>query len=66
MLSSIAGLACLLVFALSQAVRDTFFGAIFQSVSFLVVALLAFGESALVFAGWAALRRPAPPIFGLS
>ena len=45
----------LTVFALSQAVRDTFFTDIFQSVSFLFVAALAFGMSILLFGGWAIL-----------
>ena len=57
--ASITGLLCLMVFALSQAVRDAVFAGIFQSVSFLFVAVLAFGSAAAVFAGWAWLRRPA-------
>lgn len=44
------------VFALSQAVRDTFFTNTFQSVSFLFNAALAFGMSTLLFGGWAILR----------
>jgi drug/metabolite transporter (DMT)-like permease len=58
MASNLAGLGFLVVFALSQAVRDTFFGNTFQSVSFLFVAALAFGLSTLIFGGWAALKRP--------
>ena len=52
------GLACLLVFAVSQAIRDAFFGSVFQSISFFVVAILAFGASTLVFGASAWLRRP--------
>lgn len=52
------GLACLLVFAVAQAVRDAFFGNVFQSVSFFVVAILAFGSSTMVFGGWAWHRQP--------
>lgn len=52
------GLACLLFFAVAQAVRDAYFGNVFQSVSFLVVAILAFGGSTAVFGGWAWWRRP--------
>ncbi|MGI9381704.1 MAG: hypothetical protein ACR2PO_00995 [Methyloligellaceae bacterium] len=58
MASSITGLLCLAVFALSQAARDAFFGSLFQSVSFLAVAILAFAATVIVFAGWAGLRRP--------
>ena len=53
---NLSGLLFLTVFALSQAVRDTFFTDIFQSVSFLFVAALAFGMSTLLFGGWAILR----------
>lgn len=52
------GLACLLFFAVAQAVRDAFFGNVFQSVSFLVVAILAFGASTVVFGAWAWQRGP--------
>ncbi|MBG03382.1 MAG: hypothetical protein CMM59_04820 [Rhodospirillaceae bacterium] len=55
---NLSGLLFLTVFALSQAVRDTFFANTFQSVSFLFVAALAFGMSTLLFGGWAVLRAP--------
>ena len=58
MASSVAGLSCLMVFALSQAVRDAFFGSVFQSVSFLAVAAMAFAATVIVFTAWAYLRRP--------
>ena len=40
MASAWLGLGCLLVFALAQAVRDAFFGNVFQSTSFFLVAVL--------------------------
>jgi hypothetical protein len=58
MSSSAIGLACLLVFALSQGVRDALFGNVFQSVSFFLVAALAFGTSTLCLSGLALLRQP--------
>jgi len=58
MSSSAIGLVCLLFFALSQGVRDALFGNVFQSVSFFLVAALAFGTSSLCFSGLALLRRP--------
>ncbi|MDP6708269.1 MAG: hypothetical protein QF893_18145 [Alphaproteobacteria bacterium] len=56
--ATLIGLACLIVFALSQAARDAFFANVFQSVSFLVVAILAFGGSTTVFGAWAWLDKP--------
>jgi len=56
--SALVGLGCLLFFAVAQAVRDAFFGNVFQSISFFVVAILAFGGSTVVFGGWAWLREP--------
>jgi drug/metabolite transporter (DMT)-like permease len=57
MSSSTAGLVFLLLFALSQGVRDALFGNVFQSVSFLLVAAFAFGTSTVCFSGSALLRR---------
>lgn len=57
MSSSLVGLGCLLFFAISQGARDAFFGNLFQSVSFFLVAVLAFGTSALVFTGIASWRK---------
>ncbi len=59
MQSPVVGLLCLLFFALSQGVRDALFGNVFQSVSFFVVAALAFGMSTLIFTGIAAASNPA-------
>jgi drug/metabolite transporter (DMT)-like permease len=59
MSSTTIGLGCLLLFAVSQGVRDAFFGNVFQSVSFLAVAVLAFGASTLVFTSIAACREGA-------
>jgi drug/metabolite transporter (DMT)-like permease len=56
--SALFGWACLLFFAAAQGVRDAFFGNTFQSVSFFVVAILAFGASTVVFGVWAWLRQP--------
>ncbi len=58
MSSSSFGIICLLLFALSQGVRDALFGNIFQSVSFLFIAVLAFGLSCIVFFLLALLRNP--------
>jgi drug/metabolite transporter (DMT)-like permease len=54
--TSAIGLGCLLFFAISQGVRDAFFGNVFQSISFLLVACLAFSASTLVFTTAAAMR----------
>lgn len=58
MSSSAIGLVFLLLFALSQGVRDALFGNVFQSISFFVVAALAFGASTACFSGLALLRQP--------
>lgn len=58
MRSPLAGLLFLVIFALSQAVWDTYFANTFQSVSFLFVAALAFGLSILLFGGAAVVSRP--------
>ncbi len=52
------GLLCLFLFAVSQGVRDAYFGSVFQSVSFLFVAILAFGLTCAVFVGSSIVRRP--------
>lgn len=52
------GLICLLGFVLAQGLRDALFGNVFQSVSFLVVACLAFGLSTALFGVWVLLRQP--------
>lgn len=58
MSSSVFGIVCLLLFALSQGVRDALFGNMFQAVSFLYIAVLAFGLSCLVFFLIAVWRSP--------
>lgn len=55
---STVGLVCLFLFAVSQGVRDAFFGSLFQSISFLFVATLAFGLTCAVFIGVSVVRRP--------
>jgi hypothetical protein len=58
MSSSAIGLVFLLIFALSQGMRDALFGNAFQSISFFLVAALAFGASTLCFSGLALLLQP--------
>lgn len=58
MSSPAIGLVFLLIFALSQGVRDTLFGNVFQSTSLFLVAVLAFGASTLCFASLVFLRQP--------
>ncbi|HEV2570204.1 MAG TPA: hypothetical protein VGU72_00590 [Beijerinckiaceae bacterium] len=55
---SLAGPLLILVFAVSQALRDVYFGFIFQRVDFFAVLLIAFGLSALGFGLWTLLREP--------
>ena len=52
------GIGFLLFFAASQGLRDVLFGNVFQTVSFLLVASLAFGTSTVCFTGYALLRQP--------
>jgi hypothetical protein len=49
------GMACLVFFSIAEAVRNTFFGNVFQSVSFFVVAVPAFSASTVLFSTWALL-----------
>ncbi|MGI9426022.1 MAG: hypothetical protein ACR2PA_22795, partial [Hyphomicrobiaceae bacterium] len=58
MTSSQLGLICLFLFAAAQGARDAFFGKVFQSTSFLLVAVMAFGLSLIVFAASSLIRRP--------
>ena len=58
MASTHLGILFLLLFATSQGVRDAYFGNVFQSVSFLVVAILAFGMSTVVFFCVSLARNP--------
>jgi len=58
MSTSVAGILCLLAFSVSQGLRDALFGNVFQSVSFLLVAVLAFSTATAVFAFVGILRRP--------
>ncbi len=54
----ILGPSLILIFGLSQAVRDVYFGHLFQTTSFFSVILLAFSISAVIFGLLAAVRRP--------
>ena len=56
--SPAAGMGFLLVFALTQGVQDAFFGNIFQTVSFWIVAVLAFTSGSVCFSLIAICRRP--------
>ena len=56
--SSTVGITCLFLFAVSQGLRDAFFGSIFQSVSFLFVAALAFSLTCILFISASLVRRP--------
>src|SRR5262245_46713949 len=58
MSSSAIGLVVRLIFAVSQGVRDALFGNVFQSISFFLVAALAFGASTLCFSILVLLRQP--------
>lgn len=57
MSSTSIGLVFLFSFAVSQGIRDAYFGLLFQSVSLLFVATLAFGLSCAVFLIIAAIRK---------
>ena len=56
MSQTVTGLVCLALFAISQGVRDAYFGHLFQSVSFLLVATLAFALSCCTFTAIALCR----------
>ena len=46
------------VFTLSQSVRDVYFGSVFQRLDFLLVILLAFSWSTVIFAATTLIRAP--------
>ena len=48
----------MLVFAVAQALRDAYFGNVFQTTSFLVVAVLSFGAMTLIFGGISVITKP--------
>lgn len=58
MTSTHLGILFLLLFATAQGVRDAYFGNVFQSVSFYIVAILAFGSSTVIFLAWTLVRKP--------
>lgn len=47
-----------MLFCLSQAFRDVYFGHVFQELDYFAVIVLAFGLSTVIFGGLTALRRP--------
>jgi len=57
-MSALLGPALVLVFTLSQAFRDVFFGAVFQRVSFFAVIVLTFTLSTLIFVVVTLIRSP--------
>jgi hypothetical protein len=57
--AALLGPLLVLAFCLSQALRDVYFGHVFQGVHFFAVILLAFTLSTLVFGSITALRTPA-------
>lgn len=59
LLGPLLGPVLVLAFCLSQALRDVYFGHVFQSVDFFAVILVAFTLSTLVFGAITALRAPA-------
>jgi drug/metabolite transporter (DMT)-like permease len=59
LLGPLLGPVLVLAFCLSQALRDVYFGHVFQDVDFFAVILVAFTLSTLVFGAITALRAPA-------
>jgi drug/metabolite transporter (DMT)-like permease len=55
---ALAGPLLVLAFTLSQALRDVYFGAVFQGVDFFAIILLAFLLSTIIFATVTLLRSP--------
>ena len=58
-MAALLGPFLVLVFCLSQALRDVYFGHVFQHVDFFAVILVAFTLSTLVFGAITAIRTPA-------
>jgi hypothetical protein len=58
MMSAWLGSLFVLLFTLSQSVRDVYFGSVFQRFDFFVVMLLAFAWSTAIFAAATVLRAP--------
>ena len=57
-MTSLAGPLFILLFCVSQALRDVYFGFIFQRIDFFTILLLAFGLSTLGFGAYTLLREP--------
>ena len=57
-MSTLAGPLLVLLFTLSQAFRDVYFGSMFQRFNFFAVILLAFALSTLIFAVVTLIRAP--------
>jgi drug/metabolite transporter (DMT)-like permease len=58
-MSALFGPLLILVFTLSQSIRDVYFGSVFQHFYFFVVMLLAFSWSTVIFATVTLIRAPA-------
>jgi drug/metabolite transporter (DMT)-like permease len=59
MMSALLGPLFVLIFTLSQSVRDVYFGSVFQRFDFFVVMLLAFSWSTVIFTAVTLIRAPA-------
>ena len=57
-MSTLAGPLLVLVFTLSQSLRDVYFGAVFQGVDFFAIIFLAFALSTIIFAIVTLIRSP--------
>jgi drug/metabolite transporter (DMT)-like permease len=57
-MSSLLGSSFVLIFTLSQAFRDVYFGDVFQRYNYFVVLLIAFSLSTVIFASSALVRAP--------
>ena len=57
-MSALLGPLLVLIFTLSQSVRDVYFGSVFQRFDFFVIILLAFSWSTVIFAAVTLIRAP--------
>jgi drug/metabolite transporter (DMT)-like permease len=57
-MSTLLGPALVLIFTLSQAFRDVYFGDVFQRYDFFVIILIAFSLSTVIFTGVTLIRAP--------
>ena len=57
-MSTLLGPSLVLIFTLSQAFRDVYFGDVFQRYDFFVIILIAFSLSTVIFAAVTLIRAP--------